>query len=155
MNAANQHHHPVAHCQTERRARVSDYYYVGGYYGNMSAVLLQQEVMRAGPVVVGLDAHYDLLHYHSGVYHYIPPHMLPEVHRGHPAREHLEAGAQWQYTNHAVLLVGWGETPQRQRFWILKNSWGTLWGEEGYFRIARGVDESHVESLAVAATVLI
>lgn len=28
-------------------------------------------------------------------------------------------------------------------------------GQEGYFRIARGVDESHVESLAVAATVLI
>eukprot|EP00040_Diaphanoeca_grandis_P013980 m.70690 g.70690 ORF g.70690 m.70690 type:complete len:438 (-) comp24260_c0_seq4:207-1520(-) len=34
--------------------------------------------------------------------------------------------------NHAVLVVGF--TPD---YWILKNSWGTDWGEQGYFRIAR------------------
>ena len=40
----------------------ADYYYVGGYYGNVSAQMLQLELMR-GPIVVGIDAHYDLLHY--------------------------------------------------------------------------------------------
>jgi KDEL-tailed cysteine endopeptidase len=34
--------------------------------------------------------------------------------------------------NHAVQLVGYNET-----YWILRNSWGITWGEEGYFRLER------------------
>lgn len=33
--------------------------------------------------------------------------------------------------NHAITLVGWGKG-----YWILKNSWGTGWGEKGYMRIS-------------------
>jgi len=36
--------------------------------------------------------------------------------------------------NHAVVLVGWDDTTDT---WILKNSWGTGWGESGYMRIKR------------------
>jgi len=35
-------------------------------------------------------------------------------------------------SDHAILLVGYDQT---QVFWIVKNSWGTDWGESGYFRI--------------------
>ncbi len=39
--------------------------------------------------------------------------------------------------NHAIAIVGWG-SQNGTNYWIVKNSWGTGWGENGYFRIIRG-----------------
>ena len=39
-------------------------------------------------------------------------------------------------SNHAVALIGWGRDPIKGEYWILRNSWGTGWGENGYMRIA-------------------
>ena len=38
-------------------------------------------------------------------------------------------------TNHAVALVGWGHDSTYGDFWLLRNSWGSTWGENGYMRI--------------------
>jgi len=37
--------------------------------------------------------------------------------------------------DHATLVVGWGSA-SGQEYWIMKNSWGTTWGEKGYMRLA-------------------
>lgn len=43
---------------------------------------------------------------------------------------------------HAVTIVGYGETKERIQFWLVKNSWGSSWGEMGYFRILREANGS-------------
>jgi hypothetical protein len=46
--------------------------------------------------------------------------------------------------NHAVLMVGYDDTSSPPSFKI-KNSWGTGWGEDGYFRIAQTVDQDTMQ----------
>jgi len=40
--------------------------------------------------------------------------------------------------DHAIIIVGFDVDPTYGEFWIVRNSWGTTWGEQGYFRIVRG-----------------
>lgn len=42
----------------------------------------------------------------------------------------------------AVLIVGYGATKDGEKYWIVRNSWGTNWGQEGYILIRR---DSHNE----------
>jgi len=49
--------------------------------------------------------------------------------------------------NHGVVLVGYDSVTvsgKEVQFWILKNSWGSIWGENGYIRLVRGCDECGV-----------
>jgi hypothetical protein len=50
--------------------------------------------------------------------------------------------------DHAVALVGWGEG-----YWIVRNSWGTSWGEGGYMRLQRGTNKCGVANAAIVPTV--
>ncbi|XP_045764947.1 uncharacterized protein LOC123867113 [Maniola jurtina] len=48
---------------------------------------------------------------------------------------------QHETINHAVLLVGYGTDKESGLpFWLVKNSWSTSWGEQGYFRMQKGVN---------------
>lgn len=39
------------------------------------------------------------------------------------------------YTNHQIILIGWGVDATAGGYWILRNSWGSDWGMDGYMRI--------------------
>ena len=57
--------------------------------------------------------------------------------------------------NHAVLLVGYGhDDASNKDYWLVKNSWGQSWGEDGYFRIKRGSGTCGVNCYVITATVL-
>jgi len=48
------------------------------------------------------------------------------------------------YTNHCVSIIGFGQddsSPICKKYWLVKNSWGTSWGEDGFARICREDDD--------------
>lgn len=126
------------HCTTPvtcKRHYSTNYQYVGGYYGACNEELMKLELVTGGPLAVSFEVYNDFLAYRGGVYH----------HTGLRSKFN-----PFQITNHAVLLVGYGvDKTSGEKFWTIKNSWGTGWGEEGFFRIRRGVNECAVESIAV------
>ena len=117
----------------------TDYYYVGGYYGACNEPQMRLELVNNGPIAVGFEVLNDFLNYKGGIY----------KHTGLTDKFN-----PWEITNHAVLIVGYG-SEAGVPYWSVKNSWGEDWGEEGYFRILRGVDEVAIESMALATTPLV
>lgn len=75
---------------------------------------LKSALVTYGPLVTTMDVYADFYAYTSGIYS-----RTTGTYEG----------------GHAVLLVGYNDTGQ---YFIVKNSWGTGWGESGYFRIAYG-----------------
>ncbi|XP_041350436.1 dipeptidyl peptidase 1-like isoform X2 [Gigantopelta aegis] len=127
-------------CSTDpscRRHYSTKYQYVGGFYGACNEAVLMINLVEYGPIAVGFEVFPDFMHYKGGIYR----------HTGLTDKFN-----PFELTNHAVLLVGYGvDEASGDKFWIVKNSWGPKWGEEGYFRILRGVDECAFESMGVQA----
>ena len=85
---------------------------------------LAMAVAAHGPVSVAIDASHDsMMFYHHGIY------------------EEPECGRM--LLDHAVLVVGYGPG-----YWLVKNSWGTKWGEDGYIKMKRGIDQCGIAEMA-------
>jgi cathepsin B len=46
---------------------------------------------------------------------------------------------------HCVKMIGWG-TDSGQDYWLFANSWDTTWADQGYFKMARGVNLCGIEN---------
>jgi len=56
---------------------------------------------------------------------------------------YYDPGCNSHRLSHAVLVVGYGtDGYSGKEYWLVKNSWGTSWGEEGYIRMARNRNNS-------------
>ncbi|KAK0424046.1 hypothetical protein QR680_008470 [Steinernema hermaphroditum] len=91
-------------------------------------------LVKHGGVSVAFNAEDSIMGYTSGIVKLSPEACNPET------------------PDHAVLLVGYG-TEKGVPFWIVKNSWGADWGENGYFRIFRGANTCGIADNAVSAVV--
>jgi len=90
---------------------------------------IQNEIQTNGPVVFTFTVYEDFVSYKSGVYKHTTGKKLG---------------------GHAVRAIGWGEengTP----YWLIANSWNSDWGDNGYFKIIRGIDNCGIEEEISAA----
>lgn len=100
--------------------RIKEYYNVGSWSPTVDDI--KSALFEYGPLPTTLDVYTDFFSYRSGIYSLAAgccsdSKNCPDC--------HYEGG-------HAVLIVGYDD---EEEYFIVKNSWGTGWGESGYFRI--------------------
>lgn len=131
--------------QLAKTYHVGEYRFIGGSYGKSNEREMMIELKENGPIVVSFEPQYDFMYYDSGIYHSVP--AADWIQNG-------EKKPEWEKVDHSVLCYGWGEE-DGEKYWMLQNTWGSDWGEKGFFRMKRGTDESHIESLAEASDPII
>ena len=103
-----------------------------------------KEIYENGPIVVAMNASPELYYYSGGIF----------TSNARRTEGKYEKNVRpWEFTNHAVVCVGWGEEEVNgkiEKYWILKNSWGIKWGDNGYFKIKKGL--ASVDAQAVFLT---
>lgn len=89
---------------------INSWAYVDGSVGVPSTDAIKQAILTYGPVSVCVYVDSAFQAYSGGIFNACTSSPI----------------------NHAVVLVGWNDVDQA---WILRNSWGSYWGEQGYMRI--------------------
>jgi len=89
---------------------------------------IQAEIWARGPVACAIQTGGTSFNTYDG---------RPEV---------MESLNHTDATNHVIALVGWGETAEGIPYWIGRNSFGTQWGENGFFKMRRGRNDFDVET---------
>ncbi len=92
-------------------AGIIGWHYVGSESSVPTVKQIQQAILSSGPVSVTVGADNAFAQYESGIYN----------------------ACSNQQVNHMVNIVGWSDTG---KYWIMRNSWGPKWGENGWMRIA-------------------
>ena len=120
-------------CNPGEACFVPDQYLVYGVdeFGHVSGEeAMKQEIAQRGPIACGVAVPEALEEYTGGIYC-------------------DETGD----TNivHDISVVGYGEEDGKP-YWLVRNSWGTHWGEEGFFRVCRGTNNIAIESDCAWAT---
>jgi len=91
---------------------------------------MQNEIFQRGPIACGIAANLDLVAYTGGIY----------------------SKAADDEVDHIVSVVGFGhDEASNMDYWIVRNSWGSHWGENGFFRIESGKNMLQIESGCVWA----
>jgi len=96
-------------------------------YAIKGPIHMAKEIVQHGPIQIGFMVYSSFMSYKSGVYHKLKSEKSPEG-------------------GHAVKIIGFG-IEGGKKYWTVANSWNTDWGEEGFFRIARGSDECGIETM--------
>nr|CDJ88561.1 Peptidase C1A domain containing protein [Haemonchus contortus] len=96
-----------------------------------SVKAIQKELLKNGPVTASFAVYEDFSLYKSGIYR----HTAGEL-RGY----------------HAVKMIGWGKENGTE-YWLIANSWHDDWGEKGYFRIIRGINDCGIEENVAAGLI--
>ncbi|KAF5395307.1 Cysteine proteinase [Paragonimus heterotremus] len=109
-------------------AKIDDLVVLGAYEEEHAAYLAEH-----GPLSTLLNA-VALQYYQDGILH--------------PTRKDCSD----EDLNHAVLTVGYDKEGDKP-YWIIKNSWGTDWGEKGYFRLYRGEAVCGINRMATSAII--
>jgi len=107
--------------------KVDEYGDVEGNDNQEQTQNMMAEIYHRGPIACGIAVPDSLyLHYTGGVY-YDPTNDTNIV--------------------HDISVVGYGhDSESGWDYWLVRNSWGTYWGENGYFRLRKGINNLGIES---------